>query len=141
MPSSPTRSLFPSSLIVKCKFTWNLFTNQVRPHLHGNIRPAAECSTPVACATQNWCVCIRPRNAVVAGRRRAIRSKMFVMLTRQKVIDAINEQIGYEFSASLQYYALAAHFAAEALPQVSQHFFRQADEEKDHALRFIKDVV
>ena len=39
------------------------------------------------------------------------------MLTNQKVIDAINEQIGYEFSASMQYYAIAAHFAAEALPQ------------------------
>ena len=33
------------------------------------------------------------------------------MLTSQKVIDAINEQIGYEFSASMQYYAIAAHFA------------------------------
>ena len=44
------------------------------------------------------------------------------MLTSQKVIDAINEQIGYEFSAELQYYAIAAHFAAEALPQLSQHF-------------------
>jgi len=46
------------------------------------------------------------------------------MLTSQKVIDAINEQIGYEFSAELQYYAIAAHFATEALPQLSQHFFR-----------------
>lgn len=63
------------------------------------------------------------------------------MLTSQKVVDAINEQIGYEFSASLQYYAIAAHFAAEALPQLSQHFFQQAEEEKDHALRFIKYVV
>jgi bacterioferritin B len=63
------------------------------------------------------------------------------MLTSQKVIDAINEQIGYEFSASVQYYAIAAHFAAEALPQLSQHFFRQAEEEKGHALRFIKYVV
>ena len=63
------------------------------------------------------------------------------MLTSQKVIDAINEQIGYEFSASLQYYAIGAHFAAEALPQLSQHFFRQAEEEKGHALRFIKYVV
>jgi hypothetical protein len=51
------------------------------------------------------------------------------MLTSQKVIDAINEQIGYEFSASLQYYAIGAHFAAEALPQLSQHFFQQAEEE------------
>jgi ferritin len=63
------------------------------------------------------------------------------MLTSQKVIDAINEQIGYEFSASMQYYAIGAHFAAEALPQLSQHFFKQAEEEKDHALRFIKYVV
>jgi ferritin len=39
------------------------------------------------------------------------------MLTSQKVIDAINEQIGYEFSANLEYYATAARFAAEALPQ------------------------
>src|SRR5436853_6851512 len=63
------------------------------------------------------------------------------MLTSKKIINAINEQIGYEFSASMQYYAIAAHFAAEALPQLSQHFFRQAEEEKGHALRFIKYVV
>src|SRR6266545_3631722 len=63
------------------------------------------------------------------------------MLTSQKVIDAINEQIGYEFSAELQYYAIGAHFAAEALPQLSQHFFQQAEEEKGHALRFIKYIV
>jgi len=52
-----------------------------------------------------------------------------------------NEQIGYEFSAELQYYAIGAHFASEALPQLSQHFFRQAEEEKGHALRFIKYIV
>src|ERR1700738_1338946 len=63
------------------------------------------------------------------------------MLTSKKVINAINEQIGYEFSASMQYYAIAAHFAAEALPQLSQHFFQQAEEEKGHALRFVKYVV
>ncbi len=63
------------------------------------------------------------------------------MLTNQKVIDAINEQIGYEFSASMQYYAIAAHFAEEALPQLSQHFFKQAEEERGHALRFLKYVV
>jgi ferritin len=63
------------------------------------------------------------------------------MLTSKKVINAINEQIGYEFTASLQYFAIAAHFATEALSQLSQHFFRQAEEEKGHALRFIKYVV
>src|SRR5437868_1591646 len=63
------------------------------------------------------------------------------MLIPDKIVAAINEQIGYEFSASLQYYAIAAHFAAEALPQLSAHFFKQAEEEKQHALRFIKYVV
>src|SRR5258708_21677084 len=63
------------------------------------------------------------------------------MLTSKKGNKAINEQIGYKFSAELQYYAIAAHFAAEALPQLSQHFFRQAEEEKGHALRFIKYIV
>ena len=63
------------------------------------------------------------------------------MLIPDKVVNAINEQIGYEFSASLQYYAIGAHFAAEALPQLSAHFFKQAEEEKGHALRFIKYVV
>src|SRR3954465_1210735 len=63
------------------------------------------------------------------------------MLTNQNVIDAINEQIGYEFSASLQYFAIGAYFATEALPQLSAHFFKQAEEEKGHALRFMKYVV
>ena len=63
------------------------------------------------------------------------------MLTSQKVIDAINEQIGYEFSASMQYYAIAAHFSTEALSQFAAHFFKQAEEEKGHALRFIKYVI
>ena len=63
------------------------------------------------------------------------------MLTSQKVIDAINKQIGNEFGASLQYVAIAAYFSADALPQLAQHFFRQAAEENDHAMRFIKYVV
>ncbi|MFN2508837.1 MAG: ferritin [Chthoniobacterales bacterium] len=63
------------------------------------------------------------------------------MLTSNKVIDAINEQAGNEFGASLQYVAIAAHFAGDALSQLSEHFFRQAEEEKDHAMRFIKYVI
>ena len=63
------------------------------------------------------------------------------MLTSQKVVDAINQQIGNEFGASIQYVAIAAHFGAEAFPQLAQHFFRQADEEKEHAVRFINYVV
>ncbi len=63
------------------------------------------------------------------------------MLTSTKVVDAINQQIGNEFGASLQYVAIAAYFSSDALPQLAEHFFRQAAEENDHALRFIKYVI
>jgi len=63
------------------------------------------------------------------------------MLTNDKVVAAINEQIGNEFGASLQYVAIAAYFASDALPQLSAHFFKQADEEDEHALRFINYLV
>ena len=62
------------------------------------------------------------------------------MLTSNKVIDAINEQIGNEFGAAMQYVAIAAHFAEDALSQLSEHFFRQANEENDHAMRFINTL-
>ena len=63
------------------------------------------------------------------------------MLTSQKIIDAMNEQIGNEFSAMLQYVAIAAYFDAETLPELCSHFYRQAEEEKAHAHRFVKYVV
>ncbi|MBA2434739.1 MAG: ferritin [Chthoniobacterales bacterium] len=63
------------------------------------------------------------------------------MLTNTKVVDAINKQIGNEFGAAMQYVAIAAHFSSDALPQLAEHFFRQAAEENDHAMRFIKYVI
>lgn len=63
------------------------------------------------------------------------------MLTSQRIIDAINQQIGNEFSAMLQYTAIAAHFDGETLPELAAYFHRQAEEEKDHAHRFIKYVT
>jgi ferritin len=63
------------------------------------------------------------------------------MVVNQKIIASINEQIGNEFSAMLQYYAMAAHFGAEVLPELSAHFHNQAEEEKKHALRFIEFLI
>jgi ferritin len=63
------------------------------------------------------------------------------MLISQKIVDAINAQLGAEFGAMLQYTAIAAHFDSEALPQLSAYFARQAEEEKEHAHRFIKFVT
>src|SRR5437773_6610273 len=75
------------------------------------------------------------------GADRDFSKRRFLMLTSQKIIDAINEQIGAEFSAMLQYVAIAAHFSAEALPELAGHFAKQAEEEKEHAHRFAKFVV
>jgi bacterioferritin B len=63
------------------------------------------------------------------------------MLISKKINDAINQQIGNEFGASLQYVAIATHFDLEALPQLAAHFYQQAEEERDHAMRFVKFLV
>jgi ferritin len=54
---------------------------------------------------------------------------------------AINTQIGNEFGASLQYVSIGAHFGSENLPELSAHFYKQAMEERDHAMRFVKYLV
>ena len=48
--------------------------------------------------------------------------------------DAVNEQIGYEFAASQQYIAVAVYYDAETLPHLAAHFYRQAVEERNHAM-------
>src|SRR5258708_39084629 len=74
--------------------------------------------------------------AIVSDQR-----ETFAMVVHPKVVAPINEQIGYEFTAMLQYYAIAAHFGAEALPELSAHFKKQAEEEKERALRFVQFLV
>lgn len=63
------------------------------------------------------------------------------MLISKKMNAAINRQICYEFSAMLQYVAIASHFVGESLHELATHFYRQAEEERDHAMRFIKYLL
>jgi len=63
------------------------------------------------------------------------------MLTSREMNEAINEQIGHEFAAMLQYVAIATHFDGEGLPMLARHFYRQAEEEREHAMRFVRYVV
>jgi ferritin len=55
--------------------------------------------------------------------------------------DAVNEQIGYEFAASQQYIAVAAWFDAETLPNLAAHFYRQAVEERNHAMMLVQFLL
>ncbi len=63
------------------------------------------------------------------------------MLLSEKLNDALNEQVGNEFGASLQYVAIAAYFDSDNLPALARHFYMQATEERDHAMRFVKFIV
>ena len=63
------------------------------------------------------------------------------MLATQKIIDALNEQVGMEMSASIKYDAIASHFASEGLPRLAAFFYRQATEERMHAHKFIKYIL
>jgi ferritin len=55
--------------------------------------------------------------------------------------DAVNEQIGYEFAASQQYIAIAVYFDAETLPNLATHFYRQAVEERNHAMMLVQFLL
>src|SRR4249920_1896455 len=55
--------------------------------------------------------------------------------------DALNEQIGYEFGASQQYVAIAAYYDAQTLPQLAAHFYRQAVEERNHAMMMVQYLL
>lgn len=56
-------------------------------------------------------------------------------------VDALNEQVANEFAASHQYVAIAAHYEAETLPQLAGFFYRQAIEERGHAMMMIKYLL
>lgn len=55
--------------------------------------------------------------------------------------DALNGQVAYEFAASQQYIAIAVHYDAENLPQLAEHFYRQAVEERNHAMMMVQYLL
>src|SRR5439155_25063839 len=58
-----------------------------------------------------------------------------------KFAAAINEQIANEFAASQQYIAIAVHYDAETLPGLAAHFYRQAVEERNHAMMLVQYLL
>ena len=54
---------------------------------------------------------------------------------------AVNEQIAREFAASQQYVAIAVYFDGETLPQLAAHFYRQAVEERNHAMMIVQYLL
>jgi ferritin len=54
---------------------------------------------------------------------------------------ALNEQVGREFAASQQYVAIAVYYDSETLPQLAGHFYRQAVEERNHAMMIVQYLL
>lgn len=63
------------------------------------------------------------------------------MIISKKLEQMINDQVGREFGASLQYVSIAAYFDAEDLSNLAAFFYRQADEERMHAMKFAHFII
>jgi bacterioferritin B len=55
--------------------------------------------------------------------------------------DGLNAQVGHEFAASQQYVAIAVYYDALTLPRLAAHFYRQAVEERNHAMMIIQYLL
>lgn len=54
---------------------------------------------------------------------------------------ALNRQIANEFGASQQYVAIAVYYDSETLPRLASFFYRQAEEEREHAMMMIQFLL
>jgi ferritin len=62
-------------------------------------------------------------------------------MTAERFIDQLNRQIGNEFAAHQQYVACAIYFDGLTMPQMAAFFYRQALEERDHAMMMAQYLI
>jgi ferritin len=63
------------------------------------------------------------------------------MLISPELAAAMNQQIGHEFGAGLQYVSIAAYFDRQKLQLLAKLFFEQAQEENQHAMKFVRYLL
>ncbi len=56
-------------------------------------------------------------------------------------VKLLNEQIAHEYAAHQQYVACAVYYDSETLPQLARFFYRQALEERDHAMMMVRYLL
>jgi ferritin len=62
-------------------------------------------------------------------------------MAEKSFADALNEQVANEFAASQQYVGAAVYYDAETLPRLAGFFYRQAMEEREHAMMMIQYLL
>ena len=59
----------------------------------------------------------------------------------ESLVAAINEQIRHEFQAAQNYLAMATHLDGKSLEHLAGFFYRQADEEREHAMKLVRYLL
>ena len=62
-------------------------------------------------------------------------------MAAQRFVERLGEQIAHEFAASQQYIANAVYYDAQTLPRLADFFYRQAVEERNHALMMVQYLL
>ncbi|HSB90903.1 MAG TPA: ferritin [Anaerolineales bacterium] len=63
------------------------------------------------------------------------------MLISEKLAKAMSDQVGRELAAANQYTAIAAYFDGDGLAELASFFYRQSDEERLHAMKFVHYIA
>jgi len=59
------------------------------------------------------------------------------MQISKAMADIMSAQVGNELGASNQYIQIAAYFDGESLSRLAKFFYAQAEEEREHAMKFV----
>jgi len=62
-------------------------------------------------------------------------------MTQSTFLQLLREQVGHEFDAHQQYIAIAVWFDRLDLPQLAGHYYRQAVEERNHAMMIVQYML
>ena len=62
-------------------------------------------------------------------------------MASDKFVERLNVQIGHEFAAHQQYVACAIYYDTLTMPQMAAFFYRQAIEERDHAMMMVRYLL
>ena len=62
-------------------------------------------------------------------------------MSEKSFVELLNEQVGNEFAAHQQYIAVAVYYDGETLPRLAGFYYRQALEERNHAMMIVQYLL
>jgi bacterioferritin B len=62
-------------------------------------------------------------------------------MASERFVDALNVQIAREFAAAHQYVAVGNWYSAETFPRLASFFYKQAEEEREHAMKMVNYLL